>query len=119
MNSAERWEQCAPVSHEHDDRFDAPFGSQIHAFPNQRGKRKQAPRGVVYTQSELQAMALRILRAKNRKLHGKRGSGHVGLVDWQLVLTIKKNGTEGVRLTAEGFRHNLTGDRKLTASTAL
>jgi len=25
----------------------------------------------------------------------------------------------GIESTAEGFRHNLTGDRKLTASTAL
>ena len=112
MTSAERWEQCAPVSHERDDRFDVQDGN--HAFPNAPAKWTPPQRGMVYTQRDLRAEAFKALRAKNA---AEIGHGHVGLAYWSIRIFQLKNGQDRIHVLATGWNHST--HQKLTASAVL
>lgn len=115
MTTQEQAERIEPVSHEHDDRFD-PTG-KVRAFPGARVRRERHSHGVTYNEAALRKVALDALRAKNRKLHGKRGAGHVALTGWTLRLYTDSKGRNQVKVDAAGYRHKTF--ETFTATAAL
>lgn len=108
MTTWEQAAQAAPVSHEHDDRFDrAPDGAAVRFPRHERSARTVADReqGDILSEFDLRDRALEILRTRNKRLNGKRGAGHVGLSEFRIALTVTDQGNSVVRLVAIGFRH--------------